>query len=129
MRTLFALFLVAHGLIHASYLIPIPADAKGWPFTLGRSWLLTGLDAAALRPIGLAMAVVAAVAFSAAGLGLLGVPFLEGAWQALAVVGAVASLLLLAVFWNSMLVLGIVISAAVIYAVFWAHWPTAVFGT
>ncbi len=128
MRTLMGLFLVAHGLIHASYFTPVPADAKGWPFALTRSWLLAGVGAAALRPLGWTLALVAALAFTAAGLGLLGVPFLAGDWQAFAVVGAVASLLLLVMFWNAMLVLGIVVSAAVLYAVFFARWPAAVFG-
>lgn len=128
MRTFLELFLIAHGLIHASYVTPAPPDANGWPFTLARSWLLGGLDGGALKVIGVALAVVAAASFAAAGLGLVGVPLLSGAWQVLATVGAAASLLLLVLFWHAWLVLGIVISAAVLYTIFVARWPAAVFG-
>jgi len=128
MRTFLGLFLIAHGLIHASYVTPVPPDAKDWPFTLARSWLLGGLEGGTLKAIGIALALVAAAAFAAAGLGLVGVPLLSAAWQALAIVGALASILLLVLFWHAWLVLGIVISAAVLYAIFVARWPVAVFG-
>ena len=129
MRTLIALLLGAHGLIHVSYFAPRPADATAWPFILDRSWLLASLNAPVLRGIGLALSAIAAVAFIAAALGLLGVTVLSGVWQPLAIVGAAASLLLLVAFWHYWLVLGIVLSAGVLYAIFWAHWPTALFGT
>ena len=46
MRILFGLFLLAHGLIHASYVAPSPAATAGgpeWPFDMARSWLVTSL--------------------------------------------------------------------------------------
>ncbi len=128
MRTLLGLFLIAHGLIHASYLVPTPAGAKEWPFTLGRSSLLSGLNDAALRPLGLVLAVAAVTAFLGAGLGLLGVPLLHALWPTLAVAGAAASLLLLVLFWHAWLVVGVVISAAVVFAILVARWPEAVLG-
>ncbi len=46
MKLLIAAFLAGHALIHASYLTPAPAQTAGgpeWPFTMSRSWLVTGL--------------------------------------------------------------------------------------
>jgi len=44
MRALLGLFLIAHGLIHAAYLVPRPPDAAQWPFDLSRTWLASGGD-------------------------------------------------------------------------------------
>lgn len=58
-RLLFTGLLVAHGLIHASYLAPAPAAAGGppWQLHLDRSWLPTRLrvPAAAMGPAGRAL--------------------------------------------------------------------------
>jgi hypothetical protein len=124
-RYLFGLFLVAHGLIHASYFSPRPADAKGWPFDLSHSWLLF-IPESALRPLGLALAVVATAGFVLAGLGVLGVPLLHEPWRALAVVGAGASVLLLVLFWHPWLVLGVLLSLGILMALLLARWPAAV---
>ncbi|HRN17756.1 MAG: hypothetical protein WC972_12605 [Trueperaceae bacterium] len=125
-RSLFALFLVAHGLIHASYLSPRPADAKTWPFELGHSWLLAG-GGGNLRVLGLILVVITAVGFVLAGLGVLGVPFLHGAWLVFGGVAAGASLLLLGLFWHPWLVLGMVISLGILFSILWQRWPSAAF--
>ena len=129
MRLLLGVFLIAHGLIHASYVSPRPADAATWPFDLTRSWLLGFAGAPVLRPLGLLLAAAATAAFVLAGLGVLGVPGLHGLWRSLAVTGAAASLLLLGLYWHPWLGLGVLLSLALLIAVGALHWPsTAITG-
>jgi hypothetical protein len=121
-----ALFLVAHGLIHASFLSPAPPQKPGgpaWPFDLSHSWLLTplGLDASVTRVIGIALIVVVVAAYVVAALAVVGVLpadlFVPGI-----VVGSVASTVLLAVFFHPWLVLGLVIDAVLLWAVLLNGW-------
>ena len=77
MRLPLGVFLIAHGVIHASYVSPRPADAASWPLDLTRSWLLGFAGAPVLRPLGLLL-VAATAAFVLAGLGVLG---LHGLWR------------------------------------------------
>lgn len=122
---LIAVFLIAHGLIHLSYLPAArPRNAPNYPFQLEHSWLLVplGLDRWA-RPIGLGLIVLTVGGFSLTALGLLGIPVLAASWQMLAVASAFVSFLLLVLFWNRMLVLGIVIDAAIVVAVLWNPSP------
>lgn len=127
MRTLFGLLLSLHGVIHVLCVVPRPPGADDWPFTLERSWLLPGADPAVLKPLGFLLAVVAIAFLAAAGLGALGLPLVSGMWQALAVIGSVASLLVLGLFWHPSAVFGVLISVAVLVLVLWASWPPAVF--
>ena len=65
---LLALFLVAHGAIHLSFLAPRPpvtADGPPWPFVLDRSWVLSprGVRPELTRILGLALAAVTFAAF------------------------------------------------------------------
>jgi hypothetical protein len=126
-RIALALFIVAHGLIHASYFSPRPAPESGgpaWPFELARSWLLSplGVPESVLRPLGVILAVVAVVAFAMAGLATLGFILSIGAWQPFVVVGAVASLSLLILFFHPWLVLGLAIDAVLMIAIWQANW-------
>jgi len=122
-----ALFLIAHGLIHLSYASPAPTSGQAqWPFRLDHSWLLgpLGLDGWA-RPLGILLAIVTAIGFGLAGLGLFGIPLLSESWRILTLVSAGASLALLLLFWNRMLVVGIVIDALLIVALLWERSPLA----
>jgi hypothetical protein len=126
-RIVLALFIVAHGLIHASYFSPRPAPESGgpaWPFELARSWFLSplGVPESVLRPLGVTLAIVAVVAFAMAGLATLGLVLSVGAWQPLVVVGAVASLALLILFFHPWLVLGLAIDAVLMIAIWQANW-------
>jgi len=113
------IFLIAHGLIHASYASPAPPQKPGapeWPFVLTRSWLLTplGFDARATRMIGAALWILTVIGYALAGLGFLGAPVLQTLWQPLTIAASITSLGLLALFWRVWLTLGIVIDLALI---------------
>lgn len=126
-----ALFLAAHGLVHASYAAPEPPPSKGgptWPFYLDRSWLLTplGLRPSAVRGVGLALIALVVAGYAASALAVLGV--LPASWFVPATVAAsVASAAMLALYFTPWIVVGLVIDAALLVAVLAAGWrPGAV---
>lgn len=123
---LLALFLVAHGAIHLSFLAPRPpvtADGPPWPFVLDRSWVLSprGVRPELTRILGLALAAVTFAAFVLAAAEVLGlVPV--SLWVPAIALGTGTSIALLALFFHPWLVLGVVIDAALLGAVFIAEW-------
>ncbi len=112
-RTALGLFLLAHGLVFLLYLVKEPDDPK-WPFTFDQSWLV---PEAQRRPVGIGLMILTVVLFGLLALAVWGVPGLAGIWPALGIAAAVASLALLVAFWQTQLILGILIAAAVIYVV------------
>lgn len=120
MKTLLGLFLIAHGLIHASYLTPKPDDPK-YPFSFTESWF-AHIAGDASKPIGMILALIVVMSFALAGLGVLGVPGLEASWKIFTTVGAISSLLLLALYWHTWLVLGLVINAVLLYGLYKLNW-------
>ena len=130
MRLLVAAFLVAHALIHLSYLTPAPPRTAGgpeWPFEMARSWAVTsmGLDASLVRILGTALAVVTIALLVAAGLATMGWLIPAGWWPTLVIGGAIASILTLALFFHPWILLGFVIDAALLWAVLVANWLPA----
>ncbi len=105
-RIVVGVLLVAHGLVHLLYLVDDVPE-----FTLDRSRLV---PESARRGVGLALLTVTVAASVALGLAVWGVPVLSGAWPALAIATSVASLLLLALFWNTRLIFGVAIDVALI---------------
>jgi hypothetical protein len=127
MRLLLAGFLVAHALIHVSYLTPAPpktADGPEWPFELTRSWLVTGLqlDPAVARSLGVALVAVTVALLVAAGLATASWLVPSGWWSGLVISGAVSSVLTLALFFHPWLILGVAIDAALLWAVLVGEW-------
>lgn len=127
-------FLVAHGLIHFLFVVPQPATAAGgsdgpeWPFDMARSWLVTGagLDLNVVRVIGVALIGVVAIGFVLAGLATVGIVVPSGWWQVLVVASAAASIVLLALFFDPQLVLGLAIDVVLLWVVLASVWaPTA----
>lgn len=126
MTWLLAIFLLAHGLIHASFISPRPPATAGgpeWPFELSRSWLLSplGLDGDVSRAVGIVLLVVSVGAFALAAAsvaGIAGQPIFAPAIGA----GTVASLALLILFFHPWLVLGLGIDAVLLWAVLVARW-------
>lgn len=117
MNWLIGLFLIVHGMVHVGYLSPKPDDPN-YPFTLERSWLLgTGG-----RGIGSLLAGLAVATFALAGLGFLGIPGLSAIAPAMTVIGSVTSLLVLLLFWRSMLILGVLIDLGLLYVIFVLGW-------
>ncbi len=129
-KIILALFIMAHGLVHAALAIaPDPTDPNvklGAFFTSKeRSWLLSqmGMGETAVQWIGLLLVVLSAAGFVLAGLGLFGVLGLSIVWRIVAVVSACISLLLLILFWHPWLPIGVLINVAVLVTLLWAKWP------
>ena len=121
-----AIFLIAHGLAHAGLAAaPNPDDPRAKPgafFTATeRSWLLPklGLNASAIRWIGIILVALSALGFVFAGLGIFGIAGLEMIWQTVAVVSACTSLVLLTLFWHPWLPVGILINLGILFALLW----------
>jgi hypothetical protein len=123
-RVLLGLFLVAHGLIHAAiWVTPKPTDPKAPPFDASRSWLLNalGVGESGARALRVVLALAATAGFAAAGLAVL---FGAGWWRPLAVVSAAVSLVLMLVYFNSWLLLGVAIDVGIIAVLLVAGWPS-----
>jgi hypothetical protein len=103
-RVVAGVLLLAHGLVHLLYLASGVTE-----FSTGRSWLLTG---SARQPVALALMAATVAAFALVALAVWGVPGLPGIWPALTIVACLASMALLITFWDTGLVLGIGIDAA-----------------
>jgi hypothetical protein len=129
-KLLIAAGLLAHGAIHTGFVSPRPPASAGgppWPFTLETSWLLgpIGLDAATMRLVGIGLTAATIGGFALAAIATLGV-LPQSLWVAGTAIGAVASLVLLIVFFHPWLILGLAIDALVLWAVLVARWaPTS----
>jgi hypothetical protein len=138
-RIIFALFLIAHGLIHVSLsTVPLPAPgALQTPFWPGwwrdatdPHWLASRLNLPSeiVLTAGWVLWVAVVVGFSLSGIGLLGLPGLNTIWQGTAIFGAAASLVLLAFYWHPWLVIGVVIDVAMLASI-WQQWPVTLFAS
>lgn len=130
MKLLLAAFLVAHALIHVSYLTPAPPRTAGgpeWPFEMARSWLVVGagVEPALVRGVGSLLVVATMALLVAAALATIGWLVPAGAWPALVVAGAAASLVTLALFFHPWIVLGLAIDAVLLWSVLLAGWTPA----
>jgi hypothetical protein len=130
MKTIIALFLIAHGLVHAGLAAaPDPDDPESKPgafFTsLERSWLLpkVGLSTVVVQWIGIVLVAVATLGFVLAGLGVFGVPGLSEIWRTLSLISAGVSLLLLVLFWHLWLIVGLLLDIGILVALLWVDWP------
>lgn len=115
MRSLFAAFLIAHGLIHAAIWAAPKSKEQKAPFDPGHSWLLGDR-----RVLALAIALVTAALFVSAGVGLwVDVDW----WRPVAVAGACTSLVLIALFFNAWLIVAVLLDAGLIAVIVWLNWP------
>lgn len=136
-RILLAVILIAHGWVHFS-LTYVPVAKPGelrtpfwpawWRTNTDPAWLASkmGLSNLAVRGLGSALWLVTLAGFTLAGLGLLGVPGLNGLWGLSAGVGVAASLLLLGFYWHPWLVVGVLVNMAVAAGLA-LHWPKFLF--
>lgn len=115
MKVLLGLFVIAHGLLHASYLTPKPDDPN-YPFHLDKGWF-ANIAGASAKPVGTILVLATVIAFAIAGLGLLGVPMAYGLWKTVLIIGTIASLLLLLLYWHVWLIFGIIVNIALLYGV------------
>jgi len=129
-KWLLAGLLLAHGWVHLMFVFPTPetATATGgglaYPFDMTRSWLATnaGLDAGLVRSVGIVVMVVTFVAFALAALATVGWLVPAGWWTGLIIGGAVASTLMLVLFFSPALLLGFAINAALWWLVLASVW-------
>jgi hypothetical protein len=129
-KLLVAFGLLAHALIHVSWLTPAPpqtADGPQWPFDVARSWLVTGagLDASVARLLAVALVAVTVACFAMAALATFGWGVPTAAWTPFVVGGAAASLALLVAFFHPWLSLGIVIDLVILWAATILSWTPA----
>ena len=126
-KLLLAGFLAAHGLIHASFLSPAPpATPEGppWPFDMAKSWLVTqaGLNAGQVSVVGAVLVALTVTGFGLAALGAAGWLVPAELWRPLIVGSVAASALLLTLFFHPYLLLGFLIDAVIVWAVFVLSW-------
>jgi hypothetical protein len=121
---LLAALLIGHGLVHGLYLLPQEQSPADWPFDMSRSWLVTaaGVDAGAVRVLGGVMIGVVAIGFVLGGLATLDLLVPSGWWPALMAGSAAASVLLLALFFDPQLVLGLAIDGVLLWIVLASTW-------
>jgi hypothetical protein len=124
-QTIFGVFLIAHGLVHAILAAaprPDIPDAKPMTFWTRPSKLLPGVGESVTRPVAMVLWVVSTLLFVAAGLGVLGVSGLSDIWSGLSAAGAITSLLLLLFFWHRWLIIGVLIDLGLLLAVVVFNW-------
>ncbi|MHC1716910.1 MAG: hypothetical protein AB9915_03460 [Candidatus Dojkabacteria bacterium] len=129
MHTIIGLFLIAHGLIHTSFVTPKPQDNGGpaWPFDITKSWILKpiGLSTDTIKIIGIVLTIAATLGFVFSGLGWLGVPGLRTIWMITTVFSSISSLLLILLYWNKWFVIGILLDLLFLYLIYINDWKPA----
>ena len=105
LRIVVGVLLIAHGLVHLLYLAP------DTPFSLEKSWIV---PEGSRRPVAYLLMCATILAFLLVALALWGIPGLSTVWPVVTIVAATLSLVLLAAFWNTQLVFGIVIDLALL---------------
>ena len=129
-RWMLAGLLLAHGWVHLMFVFPAPeaatatAGGLAYPFDMARSWLVAnaGLDVGLVRSIGIVVMVVTFVTFALAALATVGWLVPAAWWTGLIIGGAVASTLMLVLFFSPALLLGFVINAALWWLVLASVW-------
>jgi hypothetical protein len=110
-RYLIAGLLIVHGLGHS-----------GGPWMFVKSWLSPALTGSPLKWLFIAVWLVAGIGFAGAGIGVLQQ---QAWWRTLAVVVAVISLLVSALFIQGAPFNAAVFDVIVLAALLWLHWPPA----
>lgn len=134
MKIIFAILLIAHGLIVASQSsgsfkpslgVINPSWLNWWPVNLGQSWVLTslGIEQTLLAKAGGILWLVAGMALVAAGLGILGLIIPLSWWRILALTGAILSLVMLVIYLHPFFGVGIGVSIILLIALLLKSWP------
>lgn len=130
LKTALAIFIVAHGLVHAILAVaPNPADPNAKPLAFftatERSWLLPqlGMNAATIQWVGIILVGLSTLGFVLTGLGVFGMVGLSMIWRTVAIISAGFSLLLLITFWHPWLTVGVLIDIGTLVALLTINWP------
>lgn len=126
-RWLLAALLIGHGVVHVLFAVPAPTATEGgpdWPFDMAKSWAVTGtrLDLNVVRVVGLVLIAIVVGGFGLAALSTVGMVVPSGWWQPTVVVSAIASAVLLILFFEPQLVLGLGIDAVLLWVVATGVW-------
>ncbi len=130
---LLAFLVFAHGWVHLMFVFPKPegqgndSGVSEYPFDFGRSWLIRrqGLDAGLVRSIGLALMVVTFALSLLAALATVAIIVPTDLWAPLLLGAALASSLMLVLFYSPALVLGFAIDALMVALVLSGSWSPA----
>jgi hypothetical protein len=125
-----AAVILGHGLVHVLYLVPPPdppagSHGPGWPFDLGRSWLVALAGARRGRRLAVVLVGVIVVASIAAALATVGVLPVAW-WSAFVVLAAVTSLVLLVLAFEPQLILGVGIDVVLLVVAATGVWTPTV---
>lgn len=125
-KLLFVGFLLAHAAVHLMFFVPKPAATAGaptWPFEIGRSWALSPVGVApdTLRVLGIALVALVFAGYALVAISALGVGP-AGLWIPGVVIGAVASLLLLGLWYQPWLTIGVAIDLVLLWLVLVSSW-------
>jgi hypothetical protein len=129
---LLAAFLLGHGWVHLMFVMPRPAPAPAaaasgpvdFPFDLGHSWSTArmGLATSPVRKVGLVLMTVTVAGFMLAALATVGLLIPSEWWPSLVLVASIASVLLLGLFFQPGLLLGLAVDAVLLWLVIAAAW-------
>ena len=125
---LLAAVLIGHGIVHLMFAISPAATAGGpeWPFDMAKSWAVTGgLDLNVVRTVGVALIVIVAGGFALAALSTVGLVVPAEWWRAAVGGSAITSIVVLVLFFNPQLALGIGIDVVLLWAVAANSWAPA----
>ena len=127
---LLAAFLTGHGWVHLMFVMPRPSSAAtsagviDFPFDLGHSWSVAraGVASGPVRKVGLVLVGLTVVGYMLAGLATVGVLIPSEWWPNLVVLATSASVLLLGLFFQPGLLLGLAVDAVLLWLVFASVW-------
>lgn len=128
-----AILVFAHGWVHLMFVFPKPegqgnySGVSEYPFDFGRSWLIRrqGLDVGLVRQIGIVIMAVTFALSVLAALSTVGVLVPIDWWAGLMIAAAVASTVLLALFYSPALILGFANDALMVALVVSGAWSPA----
>ena len=126
---LLAVLVVAHGWVHLMFVFPKPESPNddsgaGYPFDFARSWLVTrrGLGLELVSRVGMVLMVATFGLSVLAALSTVGVVVPTEWWAALMIATAVASTVMLLLFYSPALILGFAINALMVILVLSGSW-------
>ncbi|HET6352704.1 hypothetical protein [Streptomyces sp.] len=122
---LVAVFLIAHGLVHLAVWAGPAGPERPMSFSPTHSWVLaeSGMPRSAVNVSAVSLAAVTALLYVIAGAAAAAH---SGGWPDAAVAAAVSGLVLKAVWFNPWLLVGVLLDAGVLAAVF-GQWPASLY--
>ncbi|MCP4541123.1 MAG: hypothetical protein GY832_28650 [Chloroflexi bacterium] len=127
-KMIVAVLFILHGLTHSILAMmpspnaPKPSPAMFFPGLGSRLLARLGLSESTTKTTAILLSVIATLGFIAAGLALFGVLIPFDWWRALAIASAAVSLVLVFIFWDMYLIVGLLIDVAVLVTLLFTKW-------